>query len=355
MQQDVFNGILKAAIKKNVSDIHFQVGHPPIFRLHGELVKAQYHELQPQDTRAIVDYLLEQGKIDRKQHTLTELDLSHAISGVGRFRASIFRQQGVFSIVVRAMSDEVTDLKELNLPIAVQEISEFRRGLVLVTGSSGMGKSTTLAAMVDHINEDRAAHIVTLEDPIEFLHTPKMAVISQREVGHDTTDFVAGLRAVLRQDIDVILVSDVRDAGTLDMALRAAEAGNLVLGAFHTADVITTIERLICLYPDYRQHDIRSRLADNLMAIIALRLLLNKEGTLRVPVVEIMKNHPDIQECLLDPKRTTEIPTIMAESREIGMQTFDQHLFELHQVGGISRAVAVKHASNPTFLEQPVE
>ena len=347
MDRDKLYRLLRLGLEKGASDIHFQVGYLPLYRFNGDLVELRYKVLSGSDTEAMAKLLLEDdpraGQMD-----FDEIDLAFELEGEGRFRVNISRQRRYFNIVLRVIPLEIRTFEQLNLPSAMKELAQFRRGLVLVTGATGMGKSTTLATMIQEVNRVRKAKIVTIEDPIEFVFTHEKSIITQREVGMDTRSFPAALHAALRQDPDVIMVGEMRDLETVDTSLKAAETGHMVFSSIHTADVASTINRLVSFFPTEEQPQVRARVADNLRAIVSLRLLPNKKGTGRVPAVEIMKSTRSIQECIKDPHRSSEITEFIARGRSDGMQSFDQHLLDLLRANKISVEVALNAASNPT-------
>ena len=314
--------LLRLGLEKGASDIHFQVGYLPLYRFHGELVELRYKVLTPEDTEEIAHVLLE-GDDRRPDAPFSELDLAFDLPGEGRFRANISRQRRCLNVVLRVIPPQIRSFEDLNLPSALRQITRLQRGYVLVTGATGMGKSTTLATMINEINRDRRAKIVTIEDPIEFVFTHDQSIITQREIGTDTGSFPGALRAALRQDPDVIMVGEMRDLETVDTSLKAAETGHLVFSSIHTSDVASTITRLVSFFPTVEQPQVRTRLAENLRAVVSLRLLPNKKGDGRVPAVEIMRSTRSIQECIKDASRTAEITDYIARGRTERMQTFD--------------------------------
>src|SRR5215813_2514986 len=293
-----FHKLLAFGVERGVSDIHFEAGYPPHYRLAGELLGAiKVAPLRPVDTEAIAKLILErrEGAVDFAR-PFRELDVSYALPGSARFRASIFRQRGSVGVVLRIIPIKVKGFGELNLPKILGEIAEARRGLVLVTGATGNGKTTTIAAMVRHLNETRRAHVITIEDPIEFLFEPGKCMIIQRELGSDTQTFRDALVAALRQDPDVIMVGEIRERDTAEIALKAAETGHLLISAIHTPDAVSTIQRYIGMFPPAEQDMIRDRLADSLSAVISLRLLVTKDGRSRLPAVEILRITRSVRE-----------------------------------------------------------
>ncbi|MEJ2367302.1 MAG: PilT/PilU family type 4a pilus ATPase [Acidobacteriota bacterium] len=356
MDTGVFQRLLVNAIEKGASDVHLQVGSPPLLRVRGELAEVKYHPLSPDETAAIVEEVLSKTYRSETLEQLSDLDLSYSLEGHGRFRVNIFRQRGTFSVVLRVIPIQVGAFKDLALPPVLEQIAGIRRGLVLVTGSTGNGKSTTLAAMINHINETRRTHIVTIEDPIEFLFKHKLSVISQREVGSDTPSFRRALQAALRQDPDIIFIGEMRDRDTLEVALKAAETGHVVFSALHTQDALKTLNHLIGFFPGSQEQQVRSRLADCLMAVISLRLLPWKGTHGRIPAVEILRTTRTIQECIRDASKTQAVTRYMEEGGDIyGMQTLDQHLLKLVKEGKVELEMAKIAASNPSSLERRVQ
>ncbi len=354
MDRNAFHKLLAFGVERGVSDIHFEVGYPPHYRLHGELLGAiRVPPLAAQDTEAIARMILEdRGMTVDFTRRFAEIDVSYALAQRGRFRASIFRQRGAVGIVMRLIPIQVLSLEQLHLPPVLAEIASARRGLVLVTGATGNGKTTTMAAMLRHINETRHAHIVTIEDPIEFIHEPQKCMIIQREVGTDTDSLPGALTAALRQDPDVLLVGEIRDHETAATCLKAAETGHLVLSAIHTPDAVTTVQRYLGLFETGAMDAIRERLGDCLQAIISLRLLSAKDGGGRLPAVEILRVTPTIRDCLRG-GRMTDIPELIRKGRDLcSMQLFDQHLLDLVNTGKVSMETAIHASSNPEELER---
>jgi twitching motility protein PilT len=350
MEREKLNRLLRLGIEKGASDIHFQVGNLPLYRFNGNLVELRYKVLNPEDTEEIARLLLE-GDPRGAEMNFNELDLAFELPDEGRFRVNISRQRRFFNIVLRVIPLQIKSFEELNLPGLLLDICNLRRGYVLVTGATGMGKSTTLAAMINEVNKNRKAKIITVEDPIEFVFTHDKCIITQREIGTDTASFPDALRAALRQDPDVIMVGEMRDLETVDTSLKAAETGHLVFSTIHTADVASTINRLVSFFPTEEQLNVRARLADNIRAIVSLRLLVNKKETGRVPALEVLRNTRSIQECIRDPSRTPELSDFIARGRAEKMQTFDQHLLDLLKANKISVETALSAASNPTDFQ----
>ncbi len=350
MEREKLHRLLRLGIEKGASDIHFQVGNLPLYRFNGDLVELRYKVLTPQDTEEIARMLLE-GDPRSEEMSFNELDLAFELPGEGRFRVNISRQRRFFNIVLRVIPLQIKSFEELNLPVALREMASLGRGYVLVTGATGMGKSTTLAAMINEVNKCRKAKIITIEDPIEFVFTHDKCIITQREIGTDTASFPDALRAALRQDPDVIMVGEMRDLETVDTSLKAAETGHLVFSTIHTSDVASTINRLVSFFPTEEQGNVRARLADNVQAIVSLRLLVNKKETGRVPAVEVLRNTRTIQECIRDPAKTPELTDFIARGRAEKMQSFDQHLLDLLKANKISVETALAAASNPTDFQ----
>lgn len=340
-------GLLKKMIDEEASDLHLKVGNPPIFRIHGRLVRTNLDVLSPKDLKDIAAEIMTQQQqrifIARK-----ELDFAIGVPGLGRFRVNAYIQRGSISIVMRAIPTRIRDFKELNLPPILEELSLKPRGLILVTGTTGSGKSTTLAAMINHINKNIARNIITIEDPIEYLFKDEKSIISQREVGGDTASFSSALKHVLRQDPDVIMIGEIRDKATMDVALKAADTGHLVLSTLHTLNATETINRIISFYPPHQHEHVRVLLASTLIASISQRLIPTADGKGRVPAVEILINTARVKELILDAKRTMLIQQAMEEGYyEYGMQTFDQSVLKLYREGLITLEDALQNVSNP--------
>jgi twitching motility protein PilT len=353
MNAELFKKLLIAAMQKGASDVHLQVGASPLFRVDGELLKVKYHPLTPAETQAIVDEILSQTIIKSSASAISELDVAYSLEGFGRFRANIYRQRGSYNVVLRAIPVVIKSFAELNLPPILEKISSLRRGLVLVVGATGNGKSTTLASMIEYINTTRRAHIITIEEPIEYLFKNDKSVISQREVGVDTESFGKATVAAVRQDPDVIFVGEMRDKETVDTALKAAETGHLVLSSMHTMDSINTIARLVAFYPADQEANIRKRLSNCLVSVIALRLLPKKDHIGRVPAVEVLSVTHGVRECICDASKTNEIQLYMEKGQDMyGMQTFDQHLLALVRAGRIDLETAKMSANKPDEFER---
>lgn len=344
--------ILRTAIERGASDLHIKAGDAFRARINGELVSLTKQILTPEQTREIAIRLIpserDRGNIDR----ITDYDCSWGIPGLGRFRVNILRQRGSFMIVLRIIPVEIPDFEALKLPDVLETVSSLARGLVLVTGVTGCGKTTTQAAMIGYINQHYRRHVVTLENPIEYLHRDINSSITQREVGTDTASFQTGLRAALREDPDVILIGEMRDTETIDTAIKATETGHLVISTLHTPDAASTVGRMISVFPAEEQDMIRVRLADSLAAVVSQRLLPRESGQGRVPAVEVMIVSAAIRDCIKEPQRIDEIRTFMEEGRaQYGMQTFDQHLTSLVNQGLVAYEVAKAQATNPADFE----
>jgi len=340
--------LLRLAVQRQASDLHLKVGVPPVLRIEHELVPLQD---RPPMNKADLDTIFIAVTTEQQRQQFSErreLDLAYGVSGLGRFRANLFHQRGTCGIAFRLIPDKVQTIDELNLPAIVGKLAIEPRGMVLITGTAGSGKSTTLAAMVDHINNNRTGHILTIEDPIEFLHRDKRSLITQREVGIDTESFASALRAALRQDPDVILVGEMRDFDTVSNAILAAETGHLVMSTLHTKDAAETINRIIAFFPPYQQKQIRLQLASVLRGIISMRLIPRADGKRRVPAVEVMVATATIRECIAEPDKTRKIVEVIAAGgSEYGMQTFDQSIMSLYQRGLVSYQDALRWSSNP--------
>jgi len=341
------NEILKIALKGGASDIHLKSGLPPIFRVDGALVPLKNAErLLPEYLEKVATGIMNPVQKERFE-TNRECDLAYGIAGLGRFRVNVFQQRGTVGIVFRVIPFGVKTIDQLFLPKVVESIANEQRGLILVTGTTGSGKSTTLAAMIEHINSARTCHIMTIEDPIEFLIRDRRSIVNQREIGVDTQTFAAALRAALRQDPDVILVGEMRDFETIETALTAAETGHLVLSTLHTLDATETVNRIIAVFPPHQQKQIRIQLAAVLKAIISMRLLPRADGLGRVPAVEVLISTAYIRECIEQKEKTKLIrDAISAGTSQYGMQTFDQSLYLLFKSGLITLDEALRRASN---------
>jgi twitching motility protein PilT len=353
MDVKLIQEILVSGVRHGVSDIHFRPGAPPLFRITGKMVPLKGDRLLPSHTEAIAKVLLGQmgDRIDLRD--VQEYDTSYSVPGVSRFRVNIYRQRGSLAIVARIIPTVIPTMEQLGLPPVIEKIADEERGLVLVTGATGSGKSTTLASMINRINHTRQAHILTIEDPIEFLHVNHLSTISQREIGPDTKNYVVGLRAALRQDPDVILVGEMRDAESIDIALKAAETGHLVFSTVHTTDAAKTIGRLTSVFPADEQLFVRNRIADNLKATVSQRLLPKADGKGRTPALEIMIVTQTIEEYIRDVTRTESLTDVIEKGRQqYGMQSFDQHLTDLYRQGVITLETAIHASTNPSDFQR---
>src|SRR3954471_8789291 len=344
--------IIKAAVERGASDLHIKAGDFFRARIHGELVALTNQKLTPDQTRSIALHLMSNEDDKKVIDKIMDYDCSWALAEVGRFRVNIMKQRGSFSIIMRAITLVVPSFEKLGLPQVMAKIAEFERGMILVTGVTGSGKSSTMAALVDYINARETGHILTLENPIEFLHSDKKCSVTQREIGSDTKDFQMGLRAALRQDPDVILIGELRDAETIDTAMKAAETGHLLMSTLHTPDATSTVLRMMAMFPPEEQEVVRIRLAESLQAVISQRLLPRATGKGRVVAAEIMIVTPAIRDLILDGERLGEIKDFIEQGKEqYGMQTFDQCLQDLVMKGDVTFEVAKAAASNPNDFE----
>ena len=342
------NDILTIAVKARGSDVHLKSGQVPIVRIDGKL-----HPV-PNATRLTPDMIssIAQGIMNerQKQHFAQnfEADLAYGVPGLGRFRVNVYSQRGSVAIVFRTIPFVIPGLEALNLPPVLKKIASEERGLILVTGTTGSGKSSTLAAMIEYINDQRTCNIITIEDPVEFLHKDKKSIISQREVGFDTSSFGTALKSALRQDPDVILVGEMRDLETIETAMSAAETGHLVMSTLHTLDATETINRIISVFPPYHQHQVRTQLSAVIKGVVSQRLVPRADGKGRVPAVEVMLGTARIRECIIDDTKTKQISEAIAQGViSYGMQTFDQSLMQLYTGKMISYEEALRQSSNP--------
>ena len=341
------NDLLKIAVTSGASDLHIKVGSYPMMRVNGTLVVASEEKrLDRADTEAMAAALFSPDHIEKFRRA-QEVDLAYSVAGLGRFRCNVFQQRGTVGLVMRVIPTRIKTIDELGLPPVLKRIAAEERGLVLVTGTTGSGKSTTLAAMIDYINTTRAAHIMTVEDPIEYLHRDHHSLVNQREVAVDTNSFSHALRSALRQDPDVILVGEMRDHETVETALLAAETGHLVFSTLHTLDATETINRIITVFPPHQQRQIRIQLASVLKAAISQRLLPRADAMGRAAAVEVMVATPFIRDCIVDKDKTSMIHgAIAAGTSQYGMQTFDQSIFSLYEQGFVTLDEALRWASN---------
>jgi len=342
------NDLLKIAVERKASDLHIKVGSHPVIRVDGDLFPlVECKRLMQEDSVTMAFSMMNARQKQRFKEDL-EIDIAYSVPGLGRFRCNVFQQRGSVGIVLRVIPAGIQGIRELMLPPVLERICDDRRGLVLCTGTTGSGKSTTLAAMVNYINGKRTENIVTIEDPIEFLHRDRKSIVNQREVDVDTHGFAVALRSALRQDPDVILVGEMRDHETIETSLLAAETGHLVLSSLHTVDATETINRIISVFPPHQQKQIRIQLAQVLRAVISLRLVPRADGTGRVPAVEVLIATAYIRECVENKERTKYIrEQIALGTSQYGMQTFDQSLYQLYKSGLISLEEALLRSSNP--------
>ena len=341
------NDLLKLAVDRGASDLHLKVGSFPMCRLHGELMAVSQEKMLDHEDLVEMAASIMSTAQRQKFKDSQELDLAYSVAGLGRFRCNVFQQRGTIGIVLRVIPVKVMNLDELGLPQVLKKIASEERGLVLVTGTTGSGKSTTLAAMIDYINANRTAHVITIEDPIEYLHRDQQCIINQREIGVDTRSFAYALRSALRQDPDVILVGEMRDMETIETAMHAAETGHLVFSTLHTLDATETINRIISVFPPHQQKQIRLQLASVMKAAIAQRLIPTKDGKGRVPGVEVLVATPFVKDCVVDKDKTHLIAGAIAQgTSQYGMQTFDQSIFSLFSQDKISYEEALRWATN---------
>jgi twitching motility protein PilT len=350
------NDLLKIAVDNGASDLHIKVGSYPMMRIRGRLVSAvQDKRLDHEDVVAMSAAVMSTAQ-RQKFKDFQEVDLAYSVPGLGRFRCNVFQQRGTVGLVLRVIPMRIGTVEELDLPPVLKQIASEERGLVLVTGTTGSGKSTTLAALVDHINKTRTAHVMTVEDPIEFLHRDVKSIVNQREVSVDTRSFAQALRSALRQDPDVILVGEMRDFETIETGLLAAETGHLVFSTLHTLDATETINRIIAVFPPHQQKQIRLQLASVLKAVISQRLLPKVDGAGRAPAVEVMISTAFIRDCIVDKEKTHLIHgAIAAGTSQYGMQTFDQSIFALFERGLVSLDEALRWASNVDEFKMKVQ
>ena len=343
-----FKAILQQMIQQNASDLHLKVGRPPTLRVNGELSPLQLAPMRPEDLKSLAEQLMTPKQVKEFAET-KEADFAIGVPGIGRFRVNVYQQRGTIAYALRSIPYQAKTVSELNLPSVVEEIALRPRGLVLVTGITGSGKSTALAAMVQHINEKRRANVITIEDPIEFLHRDINCHINQREVGSDTGSFTQALRRVLRQDPDVIMIGEIRDVDTLDVALKAADTGHLVFSTLHTTDATQTINRVLSFYPPHQQAEVRFALSSALQAVISLRLVPRADKPGRVPAAEVLINTAAVRDNIRDMTKALNIPDLIKEGTvQYGMQSFDQSLMAWYSQGVISYESAVFYATNPS-------
>jgi twitching motility protein PilT len=344
--------LLTLTNEKIASDLHISVGVPPIMRIYGKLTRIGEKKLQPEDTLGMVKQLL----TEKQWHRLEkkgELDFSISRTGLGRFRINAYRQRGSYGLAIRALAVRIPSMEELKLPMILKELAMKQRGLILVTGPTGSGKSTTLASVIDYINMQRSCHILTLEDPIEYLHRHNLSMVNQREMGHDSFDFANALRAALRQDPDVILVGEMRDLETIAIAVTAAETGHLVLSTLHTVGAAKTIDRVIDVFPPHQQQQIRVQLASELEGVISQQLLPTADGVGRVAAFEVMTATPAIRN-LIRENKTHQIQSVIQTGTKFGMKTMDSSLIELYKNGIVTQEMALDYSVDREYMEKTI-
>ena len=343
-----FKAGITEMVKQGGSDLHLKVGRPPTIRVAGDLLALPHQPLKPEELKALAEQIMTPRQVKEfAEHK--EADFAIGVPGVGRFRTNVFQQRGTLAFVFRSIPYEIKTIEDLRLPKVLEKVATKARGLVLVTGVTGSGKSTALAAMINHINQNRPCNIITIEDPIEFLHRDGVSNISQREVGTDTLSFETALRHVLRQDPDVILIGEIRDKVTLDTAMKAADTGHLVFSTLHTTDATQTINRVISFFPPHEHDAVRNLLSTALEAVVSLRLVPTKDGRGRVPACEVLINTAAVRDNIRDAERALNIPDLIKEGTvQYGMQSFDQSLMLWYQAGAISYESALFYSSNPS-------
>jgi twitching motility protein PilT len=342
-----FKNTIGQMVQRNASDLLLKVGRPPTIRLNGDLQGLEMPPLKPEDLKLLAEQIMTPRQV-KEFAERKEADFAIGVPGVGRFRTNIYQQRGTLAFAFRAIPYEVKTVRELHLPVILEEIALRPRGLVLITGITGSGKSTALASMINHINQHRRVNVITIEDPIEFLHRDVNSNISQREVGNDTLSFASALRHVLRQDPDVILVGEIRDLDTLDTALKASDTGHLVFSTLHTTDAAQTINRLLSFYPPHQHQEVRMILATALQAVVSLRLVPRSDGRGRVPAAEVLINTATVAENIRDIEKALHIPDLIAAgSTSYGMQSFDQSLMKWYKDGAISYESALFYSTSP--------
>jgi twitching motility protein PilT len=345
-----FKATIGQMVQRNASDLLLKVGRPPTIRLNGELTGIDMPPLKPEDLKLLAEQVMTPRQV-KEFAEKKEADFAIGVPGVGRFRTNIYQQRGTLAFAFRAIPYEVKTVRELHLPQVLEEIALRPRGLVLITGITGSGKSTALASLINHINQHRRVNIITIEDPIEFLHRDVNSNISQREVGNDTLSFASALRHVLRQDPDVILVGEIRDVETLDTALKAADTGHLVFSTLHTTDAAQTINRILSFYPPHQHQEVRMILSTALQAVVSLRLVPRADGRGRVPAAEVLINTATVADNIRDIEKALHIPDLIAQgTTSYGMQTFDQSLMKWFKDGLISYESALFYSTNPNEL-----
>ena len=345
-------GILQTANDAKASDIHLTVGVPPKMRVNGALIDMDFPPLEPDDTLAISIHIMNQAQRDAFEER-GEYDMSLTMPGYGRYRVNVFKQRGSVAMALRLVGTEIPNHEDLGIPESVVNLYQRKRGLILVTGPTGSGKSTTLASLIDKINEHRDAHIITLEDPIEYLHTHKLSMVNQREIGADTRSFANALRAALREDPDVILVGEMRDLETIEIAVRAAETGHLVLSTLHTIGAASTVDRIIDVFPPHQQQQIRIQLANILEAVISQQLIPTADGLGRVAAFEVLHATYPARN-LIRENKTYQLPNVMQTGRAQGMITMDDAILQLYIDGVIDKEQAIHFAQSPETMHQKI-
>jgi twitching motility protein PilT len=350
------NDLLKVAVERKASDLHLKVSAFPVLRIDGVLTPmTDVRRLMQEDTIAMAFSIMSARQKEKFKNDF-EIDIAYSVPNLGRFRCNIFQQRGTVGLVLRVIPARILSIRELLLPPVIEKICNEQRGLILCTGTTGSGKSTSLAAMIDHINSNRNEHVMTIEDPIEFLHRDKKSIVNQREVEVDTKGFGAALRSALRQDPDVILVGEMRDYETIETALTAAETGHLVFSTLHTLDATETINRIIAVFPPHQQKQIRLQLGAVLKAVISLRLMPRADGLGRVPAAEVLVRTAYVRECIENKEKTKLIKdAIQAGTSQYGMQTFDQSLYTLYKSGLITLEEALKRSTNPNEFKLKIQ
>jgi len=346
----IIDDFLRYVIEVQSSDLHIKTGSPPTIRMSGSLIPLDYHSIGVDEADELSMSMITRDKDRTTLEDKGEVDFAYSLQGLGRFRVNIHRQRGSLGIAARRILPGAPDLKEIGVPPVIEQLANEHRGMLLVTGPTSSGKTTTCGAILKHINESRRAHIVTIEDPIEILHKDQMSVVTQREVGQDTGGFFPALRAAMRQDPDVIFVGEIRDVETVGAALQAAETGHFVLATLHTTDAVETINRIVDFFPAHQQKQVRIAVATSLVGTVTQRLL-PKIGGGRAPAIEVMVNNGRIRDCIIDGEKTHDIHDIIVESGFYGMQTFDQALIKLYQDGQVTLEDAKSAANNPHDFE----
>jgi twitching motility protein PilT len=342
------DSLLRVMFAKGASDLHLKVGCFPHLRINGELIPLGDQGKLAREDSLMMAFSIMSNKQKERFRDNSEVDIGYGVKGLGRFRVNVFQQRGNVSVAIRAIPTHIMDFQELNLPPILETIAREARGMILVTGTTGSGKSTTIASMLNFINEQMMRHIITIEDPIEFLYQDQLSLISQREIGVDATSFGTALRSALRQDPDVILVGEMRDLETIETALVAAETGHLVFSTVHTLDAVETLNRITTIFPVHQQRQIRLQLSMVLRAVISMRLIRRSDVPGRVPAIEVMRSTEFIKSCILDPEKTRLLrEAIAAGTSQYGMQTFDQSIYEHYKAGRISLEDAFNYSTNP--------